>query len=71
MLGSVFKGLGKLAFAAATAAFLTAVSLFLLGAFLMTWPIMRKSPRSKRIKASSDLAAAAITALGAFTGKED
>lgn len=67
MIRAFFKGLGSLAFLAATAAFLTAVSLFLLGSFLATWPILRKSPRERRIKATADLAAATIAAIGAFT----
>ncbi len=63
---AMLKGLATFAFWAATLAFLTGVSLFLLGSFIATWPIMRKSPRNRRIKASMDLAAAAMTALTAF-----
>lgn len=67
----MFKGLGRLAVWAATAAFLTAVSLFIVGSFLMTYPILRKSPREQRIKVTADLAVAAVAAIQAFANRDD
>lgn len=67
----LFSALGRFALLLATAAFLTAVSLFLVGAFLSTWPILRKSPRDARIRATADLASAAVTAIAAFRPPEE
>lgn len=70
MIRGMFKGLGKLALWAATAAFLTAVSLFVFGSFLTTYPILRLSPRDKRIRVTSDLAVAAMAAIQTFSQKD-
>lgn len=66
MFSAIAKGLARLALFAAALAFLSATTLFLLGGYLMTWPVMRKSPRNRKLVASSDLAVAAMTALAVF-----
>lgn len=71
MIRGIFRGLGGLAFFAATMAFLTAISLLLFGSFLMTWPLLRKSPRDRKIKAATDLAVAGMTAIQAFANRGD
>lgn len=63
MFNALFRGFGKLALLAATAAFLTAVSLLLLGSFLITWPVLRKSPRDQKIQAATNLASAGMVML--------
>lgn len=71
MFRLLFTGLGKLALFVATAAFLTSVSLFLLGAFCLTWPIMRKSPKERRIAATVNLAQAGLTTIQAFAREHE
>lgn len=66
MIRAIFAGLGKLALAAATMAFLTATALLVLSAFLVTFPILRVSPRERRMKASMELAAAGLAVISAF-----
>lgn len=66
---ALFKTLGKLALLAATAALLTAVSLLLVGSYLMTWPVLRKSPRNRRIQATVELATAGMALLMAYQTK--
>ena len=70
-MATISKGLGRLALFTATAAFLTTVSLFLLGAYLLTWPILRKSPREQRIRATAELAASVVTAIAVFGDRPD
>lgn len=67
MIRTLFKGLGRFALTLATMAFLAAVSLFVLGGFLLTWPILRLSPRDRKIKATMDLAQSAMTMLTVFS----
>lgn len=69
MITGLFKGAGKLALWAATMAFLISVSLLLIGSFILTWPIMRKSPRDQKIKAMTDVAAVALEAMQVFGPK--
>ena len=63
---ALFKTLGRLALLAATAAFLTGVSLLILGSYLMTWPVLRKSPRNQRLSATIDMATAGLALLAAY-----
>jgi cytochrome c oxidase assembly factor CtaG len=66
------RGLGRMAILAATAALLTGVSLLVGGAFLMTWPLLRKSPREQRLQAATEMAAAGLVLLGTLKkGKHD
>jgi cytochrome c oxidase assembly factor CtaG len=67
MIKSMFRGAGQVALWAATMAFLAGVSLLLVGSFLLTWPILRKSPRDRRIKATMDFAAAGLTLMTVFS----
>jgi hypothetical protein len=71
MIKAFSLNLGKLTLLLATTAFLTAVSLFLLGSYLMTWPILRKSPRNQRIEATINLAQAGMALLTTFQGNTD
>ena len=71
MFQAAAKGIGRLAFMLATMAFLASVSIFLIGAFLMTWPIMRRSPREQRLMATAELAAAAIGAVRTFAPSQE
>lgn len=71
MIRAMFAGLGKLALAAATMAFLTATALLVLSAFLVTFPVLRCSPRERRMKASMELAAAGLAVIGAFAAGRD
>jgi hypothetical protein len=65
MIRTIFAGLGKLALAAATMAFLTAVTLLVASAFLTTFPLLRISPRERRLKAAVELAGAGLAMMGA------
>jgi len=71
MIKAFAANLGRLTLLLATTAFLTAVSLFLLGSYLMTWPILRKSPRNQRIEAAVTLAQAGMALLATFQKPED
>lgn len=66
MFRAVTRGLARLALLACTASFLTAVSLLLIGSFLMTWPVLRKSPRDQKLAATVDMATAAMVLLSKF-----
>lgn len=57
---------GRFALFIAIMAFLTAVSLFVGGAYLASWPIMRISPRNRRLTALTGLAVALVTAARAY-----
>lgn len=67
MFSSLFKGVGKLFLFLAAMAFLALVSVFVIGSFILTWPILRMSPRDRRIKSSMDFASSGMTMLTAFT----
>lgn len=67
MTRALFRGLGNLALLAASAAFLVSVSLLLFGSFLITWPILRKSPRERRMHAVAEMASAGLVLLSTFT----
>lgn len=57
---------GRFALFLAVMAFLTAVSLFVGGAFLATWPIMRVSPRNRRLQSLVGLAVALMSVVRAY-----
>lgn len=65
----MIRALGKLAISIAILGFLSAVSLLLLGSFLMTWPIMRKSPRDAKIQATVEMASAVMGAIQVYARK--
>lgn len=60
------KFAGKFALFIAGMALLTFISLFVVGAYLATWPIMRVSPRSRRLTSLMELATAAMGAARAY-----
>lgn len=45
---------------------ITGVSLLLFGSYLLTWPVLRLSPRDRKIRALVDLSSAALAALAAL-----
>lgn len=61
---------GKFALFLAAMALLTGVSFFVVGAYLMSWPIMRVSARGRRMQAIMGLGVAVVTAARAY-GLED
>lgn len=69
MIRNLLGLFGRFTLMLASAAFLTAVGLLVLGSWLVTFPIMRLSPRERRIRATVDLAAATVATLGAFADK--
>src|SRR2546421_5984644 len=46
--------------------FLAAVSLFAVGAYLATWPVLRTSPRNARLRAMVDVGVAILGLARAF-----
>lgn len=67
MITALFRGAGKIALLLATMAFLAVISLFVVGSFILTWPVHRSSPRERKLKASMDFAQAGMTLLTAFS----
>lgn len=70
MIKALARGLAGFALLAAGLAFVTAVSLLLLGSFIATWPIMRRSPRDRKVRAMVDLASSVMVALSAFADND-
>lgn len=66
MIGKAAAALGRLCLLGVALTFIIGATLLLFGSYLLTWPVMRKSPRNKRIKASVDLASAALVWMQAF-----
>lgn len=60
------KFAGSFALFIAGMALLTFISLFVVGAYLATWPIMRVSPRSRRLTSLMELATAVMGAARAY-----
>lgn len=67
MISRLFRLAGRFALLLVTMAFLTAVSLFIIGGFLLTWPLLRLSPRDRKLKATADFATAGMTLLTVFS----
>ena len=63
---AIARGLAHVAMFTVAAALLAAASLFVMGAYLTTWPILRKSPRERHLKTGLDLAAAGMAFLSTF-----
>lgn len=61
-----FALVGKFALFIAAMAFLTALSMFVGGAYLASWPIMRISPRHRRVQSVMALAVAGMAAARAY-----
>ena len=66
MIVSMFKGAGRIALWLATMLFLAGLSLFIFGSYILTWPILRLSPRDQRVKVLMDMAASAFSAMTVF-----
>lgn len=60
------KFAGSFALFIAGMALLTFISLFVVGAYLASWPIMRVSPRARRLTSVMGLATAAMTVARAY-----
>lgn len=68
---SIARGLGHVAMFTVAAALITVASLFIMGAYLTTWPILRTSPRNRKVRATVDLASAGMTFLSIFQQEND
>jgi cytochrome c oxidase assembly factor CtaG len=62
----VLRLIGKAFVLLASMALLTGVSLFIIGAYMISWPILRQSPRTRRKQAASQLAVSLFTLAQAF-----
>lgn len=71
MIRALFRGLGSLAIWAASLAFITAVSLLLLGSWLATFPLLRINPRQRRLEAGMEIASAMFKLASTFTQQSD
>lgn len=70
MIAKLGSALGRLVLLLALAALITGMSLFVLGGWLTTWPILRLSPRGQRKAALTNLAAAVMGVATAFAPEE-
>lgn len=61
MIRKAFAALGRFILLLASLAFVAALSLFVFGTFLLTWPILRLSPRDRKLRATVNLASSAMT----------
>lgn len=66
MLNSLARGLGKLTLLLVSLTIITGLSLLLFGSYLLTWPVLRLSPRDRKIRVLVDLSSAAFAALSAL-----
>lgn len=66
MIQTMFRAAGRIALWLATMAFLCAASLFVIGSYLLTWPLLRLSPRERRVRAIVDFASSAMAVATAF-----
>lgn len=63
---------GKFMLFLATMALLTGVSLFVVGGYLATWPILRQSPKSARVQSIVGLGTAIMALVQAYNmGREE
>lgn len=67
-MSKIFGLMGKLVIALAGMALITGVSLFVVGGFLTTYPIMRMSPRNRQLQAGMEFARAAMQAYQVYIG---
>lgn len=67
MIAAMFRGLGQFALLLVSMALLVVMSLFVIGSFLLTWPLHRLSPRDKRLRASVGFASSGMTLLTAYS----
>lgn len=66
-LGGLAKLAGGLLLTLAAAAMLTAMSLLVLSTFALTFPLLRLSPRNRRVRAAAQLLSALLVAMQAFS----
>lgn len=66
MIRTLFAALGRFLLFLCGLAFVTAVSLFVFGSFMLTWPILRLSPRDRKLRATVNFASAAMTMVTIF-----
>lgn len=66
MIVAFSKGLGKLALLLVAAGILVVASLFVFGSYLVTWPLLRTSPRNQKVQATVTLAGALMQTAQAF-----
>lgn len=64
------KFVGQCVLFLASMALLTGVSLFIVGGYLATWPILRQSPRSARMQALVGLGTAIFALVQAYGLRE-
>lgn len=61
MIRPAFAALGRFILLLASLVFVAALSIFALGTFILTWPILRLSPRDQKLRATTNFASAAMT----------
>lgn len=61
MIRSAFAALGRFILFIAGLALVVAISLFVFGSFVLTWPILRLSPRDRTLRATVNFASSAMT----------
>jgi cytochrome c oxidase assembly factor CtaG len=65
----MFRGTAHTLVWLATMAFITGLSLLIVASYFLTWPILRKSPRERRIKATMEFASATLALLSTFSAE--
>lgn len=66
---TILRGLGRWGVILATTAALTVASLFVFGSFLITWPILRMSPRDRRLRVTADLVSQIMTTVAVYSAE--
>lgn len=61
MIRAAFAALGRILLLLATLVFVAALSIFVAGTFILTWPVLRLNPRDRKLKATMNLASSAMT----------
>lgn len=70
-MSTLARGLGHILLAMATMAFMLVAVLFLFGSYLLTWPILRTSPRVRKVRAFAEFSAATMTLIRLFAPESD
>jgi len=60
---SLLKFLGRILVIFATMTFIAGISLFVVGSYLLTWPLLRLSPRDRKVQALVNAATAGFGLL--------
>lgn len=61
MIRATFALLGRILLLLAGVLFVAALSIFVFGTFILTWPILRLSPRDQKLRATTNFASSAMT----------